>query len=252
MSDIKRVHGLWLPAHEKHLEGWIASRMKSHPEEVIGGRASYQYHKLTAALSFVRGFRTAVDVGAHCGLWSMFLAQRFSKLHAWEPISLHRKCFGLNVVEGDVTLHAAALGAEEGFCSMTTTQGSSGDSWVQASPSGEVPIEVLDSYNLRDVDFIKLDCEGYEFFALRGAEETLRRCRPVICVEQKPNRATRFGLGQKDALPWLESLGAKVRQEMSGDFILSWDKSVEEEVREEAASDFDKKMRGGFADPYLE
>lgn len=229
---LKQVQGLWLPAHEQHLEGWLAQRMREHPEEMVGGRASYQYHKLLAAMNFVRRFRVAVDIGAHCGLWSMQLVKRFKEVHAFEPVPLHRTCFAKNVeaIEqtpgtlGRAFLHPFALGAERGFCRIATTSGSSGDSWVQSG--GDVEMRTLDSFGLKHVDFVKIDCEGYELFALKGAEETLRRCRPAIIVEQKPNRATRFGLGQKDALPWLESLGAVLRAEMSGDFIFSWDEEM--------------------------
>lgn len=232
MSDVKQVHGLWLPAHERHLVEWIAQRMQSHPAELIDGRGSYQYHKLQEALKHCRNFRVAVDVGAHCGLWSMQLAKVFTRIEAWEPVALHRKCFGLNVTGSGgavVNLHAAALGERSGFSEIATTPGSSGDTWLEPQrtaglkPDGTIPVERLDDFNLRDVDFIKLDCEGYELFALRGGEETLLRCRPCICVEQKPNRAQKYGLAERGALPWLESLGAKLRQEMSGDFIMSWD-----------------------------
>jgi FkbM family methyltransferase len=223
MSDVKQVMGLWLPAHETHLDGWIKQRMREHPEERVEGVATYQFHKLNAALRLVRHFRTAVDVGAHCGLWSMHLARRFMRVHAWEPIELHRKCFGLNVSEGDVTLHAAALGAQVGKIEMHTTVGSSGDSWINPNvKDGSIPLERLDDYGLTDVDFIKLDTEGHELLALQGAEETIRRCRPAICVEQKPGRAEKFGLDQKAAIPWLESLGAVLRKEMSGDFLMSF------------------------------
>lgn len=40
----------------------------------------------------------------------------------------------------------------------------------------------------KDVGLIKLDIEGEEFAAMRGAEETIRRCRPIllICVYHRP------------------------------------------------------------------
>jgi len=42
----------------------------------------------------------------------------------------------------------------------------------------------------------------------------------VICVEQKPGKAQGFGLGQTDAVAYLQSLGYRVAREMSGDFIM--------------------------------
>ena len=69
----------------------------------------------------------------------------------------------------------------------------------------------LDSLQLTEVDFIKIDCEGYEENVLRGAVETIERDRPVIIVEQKRDMATaRFGLEPLGAVKFLQSLGYKV------------------------------------------
>lgn len=70
------------------------------------------------------------------------------------------------------------------------------------------------------VDFIKLDCEGYEYFALRGGEATIRQWRPVIIVEQKPGRGSGFGLSDLAAVDWLRSLGYLLKAEMAGDYIM--------------------------------
>lgn len=216
MQNIKQWRGLWLPDHETHLIDWMQQR-----NEIIDGKPSYQHHKLTKALSFVKQFRAAVDVGAHCGLWSMHLARRFQWLHAFEPVALHRECFIRNVPQGPaVMLYPYALGEKDGLVSMHTSDSSSGDSWVKGD--GDIPLKRIDDFDLIDIDFIKLDCEGYELFALRGAEETLKRCHPVVCVEQKPGRAQKFGLGETEAVDYLQSLGAKLLAKMSGDYILGW------------------------------
>lgn len=223
--DIKQVGGVWLPAHETHLVDW----MRKMAQRDARGRFTYQRDKREAALKWVRQWRTAIDIGAHCGLWSMDLATRFDVLHAFEPIELHRRCFALNVsspladpsVRAGVTLHPCALGEHAGTVAMHTTPGSSGDSWVKGG--GDIPIRRLDDFALPDVDFLKLDCEGYELAALRGAEETLRRCRPCVIVEQKPGRAAKFGFPDTGAVDYLQSLGAELRLERSGDYVLSWD-----------------------------
>lgn len=195
---------------------WMQQR-----NEIVDGKPTYQYHKLAKALSYCTRFHTAVDVGGHCGFWSMHLEKRFQFLHAFEPVALHRECFTRNVNMRDgVVLYPVALGEAEGSVSISTTHTSSGDSKVAGA--GDIPLKRLDDYDLHDVDFIKLDCEGYELFALRGGEETLKRCRPVVCVEQKPGMAQKFGLKHKQAVAYLESLGATLRHEVSGDYILAW------------------------------
>ncbi len=101
--------------------------------------------------------------------------------------------------------------------SIATEQGSSGNSTV-AGP-GEIRMLTLDSLDLQDVDFIKVDVEGFEENVLRGGEATLATWRPIVIVEQKRTMAARFGLPILGAVDFLKSLGYSVAQEISGDFI---------------------------------
>jgi hypothetical protein len=49
--------------------------------------------------------------------------------------------------------------------------------------SVRVPRVTLDSLGLTGVTFVKLDIEGHELHALRGARETIRRDRPTLLLE---------------------------------------------------------------------
>ena len=213
---MKQELGWWFPDHEQHLPAWMRSP-KGYL--VLNGRPSYQGKKQQAALAAVRQHRTAVDVGGHIGLWSYNLAAAFEQVHAFEPVVEHRACFAKNVAAPNVTLHACALGANEGRVSIHTAPTSTGDSWVKGG--GDIPMVTLDSAGLTDVDFIKIDCEGYEENVLLGAVETIKRDRPVIIVEQKRDMATsRFGLEPLGAVKFLQSLGYRVVQEISGDYLM--------------------------------
>lgn len=207
---MKLVNGIWLPDHEKHLIGYAKNGQY--------GKWTYQANKLMEALKYVKNTRIAVDVGGHCGLWSKELIKVFDHVDAFEPVAEHRECFIKNVPSG-YTLHPFALGKEEGSVSMHKTEGSSGDTWVEGD--GDIPMRTLDSFNLHDVDFMKLDCEGYELFALMGGEKMILRDRPVIIVEQKPGKAVNFGLGETDAVKYLITLGYELKEEIAGDYILA-------------------------------
>lgn len=214
---MKKIDSWFFPDGETHLPGWMAN---PKVRMFLSGRPAYQGQKQVAALGLCKQFRTAVDVGSHVGLWSFNLAYRFQHVHAFEPVAAHRDCFHANT-EGvaNITLHACALGAAPGSVSIRSELTSSGDSRVDGD--GDIPMVTLDSCDLQDVDLIKIDCEGTELFVLQGAEATLARCKPVIIVEQKPGHAQRYGLGERDALPFLKSLGYTVAREMSGDFLLT-------------------------------
>jgi FkbM family methyltransferase len=207
---LREINGIWLPDHEQHLQDF--AKLGPH------GKWTYQFHKLEAALRYVRRAHLAVDVGGHCGLWSKELVKLFDKVIAFEPLQEHRDCFRLNV-SGNYDLHACALGESDGMVKIHTTPGQSGDSWVDGE--GDIPLTTLDSFDLQGVDFIKLDCEGYELFALRGGEAMLKRDHPVIIVEQKPGRGKKFGLSDTAAVDYLISLGYELKQVISGDYILA-------------------------------
>jgi FkbM family methyltransferase len=218
---MKQFQGVWFPDHETHLPDWMAKA-----GEIIDGRGTYQIKKLRTAVGLCKQRRVAVDVGGHVGLWSMQLVKLFDRVHAFEPVAAHQECFVKNVVEhgvGDPILHECALGEREGMISIFTEKGSSGNSHIDINAKGNynIPMKTLDSLALEEVDFMKLDTEGYEENILRGAIETIKRCRPVIIVEQKRDMAeARFGLRPRGAVTFLESLGYKMVKEMSGDYIM--------------------------------
>lgn len=231
MIDYK---GMKLPDGERHLQEWM---------ETVGhmrdGKPTYQYHKYEAALKHVKQRRLAVDVGAHVGLWSRVMALDFAAVQGFEPMAEHAACWRVNMAHAPhARLEYCALGETPGVVRVRTrTPGSSGDTGVDpvAESSSlrasvdvlgqEVSLRRLDDFRLQDVDFIKIDCEGYELFVLRGAEDTLRRCRPCVIVEQKPETGgfERYGIGVKDAVTYLEGLGARVRAGIQGDYVLSLD-----------------------------
>jgi FkbM family methyltransferase len=215
---MKKVGHWYFPDGEQHLIDWMASP-KGHM--VINGRDSYQGKKQLRAMDFVPldKRRTAIDVGAHIGLWSFNLAHWFNSVESFEPVALHRECFRVNLFDAiNVKLHPYALGDREDMISIHTADTSSGDSWVKGK--GEIPMKTLDSFGFEDVDFIKIDCEGYEEFVLRGAEALIEAWKPVIVVEQKRDMATKFGLKPLGAVKFLIDRGYRTAQEISGDFLM--------------------------------
>lgn len=211
--------GWWLPSHEKHLQEWMR-KVRDRKD----GRLRYQGSKIDLALAAVSDKEgMAIDVGGHVGLWSHWLAQAFRFVVAFEPVDLHRQCFGRNVTADNVLLLPVALGERDGKVSIHTSAGSSGDSWVKGD--GDITLMRLDDVAaVRDatmpVRFVKLDCEGYELFALRGAEATLTKHRPVVMVEQKPGRASKFGIPDTAAVDYLRGLGYRLVRELSGDYLM--------------------------------
>lgn len=219
MEKLKQVNGFWLPATEEHLVPFLQSGPNIH------GGPTYQYHKLKRALDLVpkERRRVAVDIGAHCGLWSRVLVHEFERVEAFEPVLLHRECFIKNVpFIGRWALWPFALGAKDGEVSLHSGPNSSGDTYVKDGGEHSAQMKRLDSFAINVLDFLKLDTEGYEYLILKGGEDTIRHCKPVIIVEQKPGKGSQFGLQDTAAVDLLGSWGATHRFTLSGDYCFSW------------------------------
>lgn len=213
---MKQVRGFWLPEGEKHLVPFLQSG------PLFAGGPTYQAHKWQQALTKFDRRRHFVDVGAHCGLWSRPLASLFYTVTAFEPLQAHRDCFVKNCPYDHVHLLPYALGDTPNVVSMRSVPDSTGDSSVSAGGEFEVQLRTLDSFELFDVDFLKIDCEGYEAFVIRGGEETIKRDKPCIIVEQKRQHANKYGEEPLAAVKLLQAWGAEVAFEISGDYCLKW------------------------------
>lgn len=200
--------GVWLPDDESD-------------KMMIAAGIQYQCGKFSEVMRYVTKTRTAIDVGAHCGLWTAQLARYFDSVQCFEPLPRHIECWEKNVGwRKNCTLHKEALGSECGTCAIAVVDGLSGRSHV--SGDGDLKMARLDDYDFTDVDLIKIDVEGYEYFVVKGGEQTIRKYKPAIIVEQKPNFGERYGISDKSAVDHLTGMGAVVRGEIAGDYILSW------------------------------
>jgi len=220
---VKKVGNWWWPDGEIHMLQWLAEPKN---KIVLNGRESYQGRKQMRCLDYLplTNRRTMIDAGAHIGLWAYTFAHYFKRVEAFEPVSDHRDCFMKNVIEApnrdhtyEVVLHPYALGERSDMVAIRVNPSSTGDSWVKGR--GDVQMHPVDKFKIADVDFIKVDAEGYEEFILRGAEETLLTWKPLVCVEQKRDMAVKFGLKPLGAIKYLNGLGYKVVEEIGGDYL---------------------------------
>ena len=208
---MKQIRGIWLPDTDQHFGAMMAKTTLAIGAD--GAVGTYQKNKLDAGLEITARRRVALDIGAHVGFWSMWLADAFSEVHAFEPVEEHRACFRRNVRQENVLLHACVLGAQRAAVAMRVDLENTGKTRIEDGV-GSVPMMTLDELELRDVDFIKIDVEGFEADVIKGARETIDRCRPVIVIEQN-------GPGHED-VKTLERMGMRAHRRMGDDWILRW------------------------------
>jgi FkbM family methyltransferase len=155
----------------------------------------YQKNKLDIALGFVKNFTTAIDGGANYGIMSYNLNSKFSKIYAFEVDTPVRDCLKKNVETfelDNVVVCDCGLSDKEELVSLKYLKNTFG-TYINKGVSGTNICRTLDSFELTEVGFIKLDCEGYEPYILQGAETTIKKYKPIILMENKNYSGKYYG-----------------------------------------------------------
>jgi FkbM family methyltransferase len=129
------------------------------------------------------------DAGAYKGtVTQKFIAATggvFDVIHAFEPdsSSFSHLCKLASLPFKNIHLHPTAVGDRTGsvFFQQTGTMGSHVSASQQDDSGSTVAVTKLDDVMDR-VTFIKMDLEGFEQRALRGASRLIEKCRPRMAI----------------------------------------------------------------------
>ena len=206
--------GYFLPFNESFFATWI---LKALIKEKSAG---YQNGHRNHALKFVSNFDVAIDVGGHWGLWTKPLLAKFNTVHAFEPNPNSLPFLRANAP--DALIHPFGLSNDFSTQHLNINVRQSGGAFIDTSANLDtIPIEVrtLDSFNIEKIDFIKMDCEGFELEAVMGGIETIKRTQPIINLEQKPNHTETKG---KDKLAAVNFLIKECNYQILGSYVDEW------------------------------
>jgi len=215
-------HGWWFPDEDTHFCEMLDKNILKGNQPVY--QEPVRRRSLTYALSSQQR-KLALDIGANIGLWTRDLCTHFDKVIAFEPVEQFRDCLKRNVHHAALQIEECALGETDTTIEMIVTPGNTGHSHVNQDTlgTGSISMRRLDSLELHDVGYIKIDCEGYELPIIKGAEETIKRCKPVMVVEQKLHKDTgKTKETQFDAAELIKSWGARELARVRHDVILGW------------------------------
>jgi len=153
--------------------------------------------KVVLRRKYVKDWSVAIDGGANKGLWTEVMAKRFDLVHAFEPnpisfATLKQRTINLpNVICHEVALlngvFRVTLESHHKRNALTSCR-------AFAAEDGDAISMPIDALGLKTCGLIKLDLEGGEVEALEGARKTIKRCRPVLIIEEnKPIPGLQFG-----------------------------------------------------------
>lgn len=176
----------------------LGSIYEGTTEDYIDRRVLYLGAFEKAEMFFLRDVSAGgvfVDIGAHKGLYSLFLSKYQEQVHAFEPfppvLSEFKRRVAANNVK-NISIHPVGIGEKAerlpfespGSNNMAMgsfaflTDGKTHDYFEVVTGD-----EALRNSGVTSVDLIKMDIEGFERPALRGLAQTLKQSRPIVLFE---------------------------------------------------------------------
>ena len=167
-----------------------------------------------AALQYIKQWRVCLDIGSNIGQWTRPLSKKFESVVCFEPNPNFRECFEKNIQEKNVLLWPYGLSDKEHKAKQDF------NSTVLQQEDGDIDCRTLDSFGLTNVDFVKIDVDGFEIPLLNGARQTLSKNDPVINIEMKRDKRTDIVVKCESIL---KDLGYKFQKRTKSDEV--WLKS---------------------------
>lgn len=200
-----------------------------HMQSQIFWYGAYNRDILSVLRNLVKPGMVVIDAGANIGEITLLAAKKVGasgKVYSFEPLPEVSAKLEKNVRDNDfsqVSIQRFGLSDKAGEINIYQSSSSYGDgsdngglgtlypSDSIAKPAGVIKLTTLDDFcgerKLQKVDLIKLDIEGAELPALKGALNTLKQFKPKLIIEVQEETAERAGYSADDILIFLANLG---------------------------------------------
>jgi FkbM family methyltransferase len=163
----------------------------------------------------------SLDIGAHYGEYGYFLNRiKKSEVLAFEPVKRTRniQLKAIRSMGTSVICLPFGVGEKKSILNITHSKRDSMNH-ISKNKGEKIKIINLDSIDLKKVDFIKMDIEGFELRALKGAVKLLERDKPVLLCEVKDEFLKRYGDSKIKLITFLSSIGYSVVKEYENDLV---------------------------------
>lgn len=169
-----------------------------------------------------------VDIGANIGMISLSLLEKLKdlKIYAFEPgphqADLFERTIQMNNLSKKIELSRIALKDQKGFdfFHVHKTMDVSGDGFIDTERAGKtrkikVETDTFDNWwksrNKPDIKYVKMDTEGSEYWILKGAQEFITQCKPILFIEINDKNIRNYPFKIDDLINYIESFGYEIK-----------------------------------------
>lgn len=190
-------NGIAVIEGDTHISKWV--------EE--SGRLDHDQYALPIILEHINEWDWVVDGGAFIGDHTRAYKDKVKAgmVLAFEPNAEAFECLSHNCP--DVTCIPFGL-SDNSAPAWLDTRANAGASMVSDEVKGNwIQLIDLDSFNIVKLNFLKLDVEGCELKALKGAEKAIKRSKPKMWIEVNEYALNQQDTTSEELIRFVEKLG---------------------------------------------
>jgi FkbM family methyltransferase len=207
LQKLKSGRVVALIEDDSHICEWIKQ----------SGRLDHDQNCLPLLEPYIHKGQTVIDVGSFVADHTEFYRQRVGrtgKVYAFEPNPKAFECLKYNMAD-----YPNVACFNVGISDKSETIGLVEDKNAGATyptKGTQIPCITIDSLNLSECHFIKIDCEGYELKVLTGAKQTIEKYKPKMLIEINRGALVRQGITAFEVFAYLSSIGYEYRNIYAG------------------------------------
>ena len=163
-----------------------------------------------------------IQAGGNCGFLLSKFVEHFNIIYTFEPDPINFYCLNQNVTSQNVIKMQACLGNTPSTVKtqqLIRPERLHDIGGVHIAGEGYTPTILIDNLNLSGCDLIQLDVEGYELNALLGSIETIKKYKPVLCIEFCEKWLNRYESNSNKLFGFINQLGYIQVEEYGADKI---------------------------------
>lgn len=187
---------------------------------------------LEKSFNYVKNFNLAIDVGTWIGDSTSILCKKFNNVIGFEANPDVFECCKKNLNHfQNLKIFNFALSNSDDVKTLFLGK-STFSAWINTLSKDQLPnthvlekkinSKTLDSFNFKNIDFIKIDIDSHEGYFLQGSENFFKNNSPVILIEYKPKVLARQNNSMPDPIKFLNKIGYKIEEQVSNiDYVFT-------------------------------
>ena len=192
-------HGIAIIEEDTHICKWVKE----------SGRLDHDQNMLPLIGKYLKEGDTVIDIGAYIGDHTIYYSKKVGptgKVLAFEPNKEAFECLNYNLGQYNNTqCYNLAVGEKVGKISIDDSCVNKGMAHIKEG--NDIDVITLDLVSLTSLNFIKIDCEGFEIEVLKGAKNTINHFKPIMLIEINDATLNRYGKDRKEVFELLDSYG---------------------------------------------